>query len=69
MSKISKNDFSFIPFGKRYFNVVYTSPCSGAQWRYVISRNALRNILVDSPAIANLESLRLYIKRYGTKLN
>ena len=70
MSKISKSNFQFMPFGFGYYKVTYTSPAGRSRWVLSLPAVSLRDVLnVDKPKLVDLDALRWYIKRYGSKLD
>ena len=68
--KIAKSDFQFMPSGFGHYEVTYTSPNTGKQWKATMTSGMLEDILyTDTPKVKILDYAKWYCKKYDTKLN
>ena len=56
-------DFNIIPMGRKYYQVVYTSPTSGKVWsNYTDHHDLIENIKEGKALISNLRKLKFICK-------
>jgi len=56
-------DFNIIPMGRKYYQVVYTSPTSGKVWsNYTDDHSLIINIKDGKALISNLRKLKFICK-------